>query len=314
VTRQLWAGAGSVVRTGTASWEFELSQRARHIRQLKSSVATETSRGLAKETGEALGDSNRFQRLQLVVGDANILWEPAAYKFDLTSLMVLMFENGALPHVALEGNPVRVLQLVSRHGASTSVPLSDSSALRAVDIQARYLRAAVRFVDRWGLEHLQPALAYWRDVVTALAVGDEAALYGRVDWVTKRQLVQRAQERHGALSWKQAFRRDLAYHDLTQFGANLPDQLRRATDPPGLAAAVAQALATAPAGRPSLRAALMRLAREKGAQTDPDWSSFQVVSDYGPGHLKLSLPDPYLDDPAVLTLVTEYLAGGELAA
>jgi proteasome accessory factor A len=313
ITRQLFAGAGSVIRDGvmrrgeTVPWRYELSQRARHVQQLTHGAAT-LSRGFIKTTTEGLGDPLRHQRLEVVLGDANILWEPAAYKFDLTSLMILMYENNAHPRLVLRASPALLLRQVAWQGPDALLELSGGGTLTAVAVQARYLEAALAFVERWQLTHFEPALRYWRDVVTALQAGDEAALFGRVDWATKRQLLHRAEARAGTLSWEQAFRRDLAYHDLTMPVANLAEQMRQRTDPVGLADAATIAMTQPPPGRPSLRSALIQLAKQQQASLELDWC-WARFSRLGVGGMPklVHMLDPYSNDPSVLEQARSFL-------
>lgn len=290
VTRQLWAGSGLVVRrAGSERFNFEIAQRSRHFENIASSSTTNSEyRGIFCMRDEPLADRNRFQRLQVIVGDSNILLTPAVLKLDVTSLLLLMYENGELPCIELN-SPIADLKKLTRDWRA-GVRLAGGRKVRAVDVQWHYYYAAEQFVAKHNLAQFRPTLARWGKILYALSEEDLDSLYGQVDWVTKQLMIQHRQTDTKPLTYKQAKEIDLLYHTL--FGADgLAARLRARHDPPRLSQQVKTALRQPPPTRAAARAQFLEAAAEYFGYVEPGWEILKV----GPeGHqTKATLGNPF---------------------
>lgn len=319
-TRQIFAGAGSVVvNEATGEWRFEISQRGRHIEELFYFSAV-YQRGFIKSRNLPYADPQIYRRFELIIGDSNILYEPEAYKVDITSLMLLMQENRSLPQVRLK-SPVLTIQTVARDGLAAVIELALGRKVSPVWIQRQYYLAALAFVNLHDLSEFQPALAYWSDCLDAFEAGHLQKLVGRVDWVTKLDLLfqswQSLQGRRirensvwstGLTGW-QAYMLDLRYHALTGHKA-LAAAIRQKYDPPDLYQDIQSAGKTIPPGRPQLRQRVLELARRhRVAAVYMFWSRVCLAITADSDLREFVLLDPYGGDDEVLRQIENYLLG-----
>ena len=107
VTRQLICGAG-MIKKG----EFVISQRADQVWEGVSSATTRT-RPIINTRDEPHGDSRRFRRMHVIVGDSNMSEPTFALKVGSTLLVIEMLEAGfELDDVELD-NPIACLLYTS---------------------------------------------------------------------------------------------------------------------------------------------------------------------------------------------------------
>ena len=220
ITRQVYTGAGrlGVGQDGRAS-AFQLTQRADFF-EVEVGLETTLKRPIINTRDEPHSDPERFRRLHVIVGDAN-LSETATYlKLGTTAVMLSMLEEGVLrDRDWTPAKPVTAMHAVS-HDVSLRhrIRLADGRELSALDIQREILEVAEEFCARW--EHAEPdeetprLLAMWREVLDALA-RDPAELVDRLDWVAKKALMEGFMRRDG-LTWSSPRLQliDLQYADL----------------------------------------------------------------------------------------------------
>ena len=219
VTRQIFAGAGKVgveqdVRA--AATPYQLSQRADFF-EVIASVDTMHRRPLVNTRDEPHADPAHYRRLHLIIGDANMCEYATALKVGTASLVLDLLEAGALPAFVL-ADPIGALKAVSRDASyQWPVALAGGRSSSAVEIQAALLAAAQRVFQGRDPE-TDWILAAWRDVLDGLAQ-DPQTLVGRVDWVTKKWLLDAFAESEG-LDWERPEDRawlqsqDLEYHNI----------------------------------------------------------------------------------------------------
>lgn len=219
VTRQIFAGAGKVgveqdVRAPAAT--YQLTQRADFF-EVIASVDTMHRRPLVNTRDEPHADPARYRRLHLIIGDANMCEYATALKIGTASLALDLLEAGALPAVAL-ADPIGALKAISRDESRRwPVALAGGAVRSALDIQQAIMGAATRLFQGRDAE-TDWVLAAWRDVLDALA-RDPGALVGRVDWVTKKWLLDAFAAAEG-LDWERPEDRawlqsqDLEYHNI----------------------------------------------------------------------------------------------------
>jgi proteasome accessory factor A len=221
-TRILLTGAGRVGVTlaprrysraeSAERVHFQISQRADFI-QTDIYEWVQFNRALINARDEPLADYRRFRRLHLLLGDSNMLPFANALKIGTTSLVLDLLEAHALPAVALV-DPVRSLRAISHHPQGPwKVEMESGGVWDACDVLEAFLEAAASGRIRldadakWTIKAWEQCLGFLRT--------DPDRLIGRVDWITKRYLLQSFIEAEGAAwddGWIESL--DLEYHNL----------------------------------------------------------------------------------------------------
>jgi Pup amidohydrolase len=220
VSRTLFVGAGRIGSELDPAVRFQLSQRADFF-EVEVGLETTLKRPLMNTRDEPHADPDRYRRLHVINGDAN-LCEVATYLKVGTMMLVLdLIEDDALPPVPVLADPVRAFHAVSHDLACTQpLELDDGTTATALELQWWYLDACQRYVKEHADGPIDPVTAdvleRWEAVLTT-AASDPRQLAGRVDWATKLELMEAYRERH-RLDWGHDRLKmvDLQYHDVRQ--------------------------------------------------------------------------------------------------
>jgi proteasome accessory factor A len=215
VTRQVVAGSGRVgIGTESRSQGFQLSQRADFF-EVEVGLETTLKRPIINTRDEPHADAEKYRRLHVIIGDANLAELSTYLKVGTTSLVLAMIEAKALPNdLALE-EPVAELQAISHDPSLTHlVRLRDGRRMTAIEVQQAYLEYAEKFVDGDGDEQTADVLREWAQVLDDLA-DDPMRCADRLDWPAKLRLLEGFRARDG-LSWGDARLQavDLQYSDV----------------------------------------------------------------------------------------------------
>jgi proteasome accessory factor A len=217
VTRQIWCGAGKVLH-GPRGAQFCIAQRSEHIWEGVSS-ATTRSRPIINTRDEPHADAERFRRLHVIVGDSNMSEWTTFMKVGVTDLVLRMLEgNTVMRDLSLE-NPIRAIREISHDTTCTRrVRLANGRELSALEIQTEYFEKTSRFIERRGADEVSAALLHgWGEALAALGSGDPDRLARKVDWVTKRLMIERYMAKHDLpLGSPRIALLDLAYHDVNR--------------------------------------------------------------------------------------------------
>ncbi|HJR77266.1 MAG TPA: proteasome accessory factor PafA2 family protein [Nitrospiraceae bacterium] len=216
VTRQVFAGAGKLgveaQETGLQRGLYQLSQRADFM-ESRMSVDTMHNRPILNTRDEPHADRRRYRRLHLIIGDANLCEYATALKVGTTRLVLDLIALGQAPAVELE-NPVAAVKAISRDPSlKTPVRLADGRTISALDIQWLYWEAAGQRLGPLSGE-TEWIVREWADVLRLLDE-DRSQLIGRLDWVTKRWLLETFVEAE-QIGWDDPWLTslDLEYHNL----------------------------------------------------------------------------------------------------
>jgi len=290
VTRQIFCGAG---RAGCGArleeeFGFQIMQRADFIEEAVSKNTTDGRAivNIGRET-EPLASGN-CRRLHLILGDANTASWATWLKLGTVGLLLQMVEElgfGEIPHLA---DPVEALRRISRDPTCrTTVRLRSGEEASALDIQRIYLSQAKDYAKKASHASADaPVIQAWESTLDALG-NDPATLFGKVDWVTKKCLMDRYLEKRG-LPWGEGIRGQQAYFDLLRMDIQYHDVVpadglyHRATrsmpDPLFTEEEVRQAMTTPPPfTRAKVRGETVSLARELGIDVDVDsWEELSV--------------------------------------
>jgi proteasome accessory factor A len=217
VTRQIWCGAGKVLH-GPRGAQFCIAQRAEHIWEGVSS-ATTRSRPIINTRDEPHADAERYRRLHVIVGDSNMSEWTTFMKVGITDLVLRMVEgNTVMRDLTLE-NPIRAIREISHDVSCTrKVKLANGRELSALDVQTEYYEKTARFIERRGADvPTETLLAEWGAALDALRSGEPGRLARKVDWVTKRVMIERYMARHDLpLGSPKIALLDLSYHDVNR--------------------------------------------------------------------------------------------------
>ena len=225
ITRQIFTGAGKVGTEapglGRDSIGFQLTSRADFFEE-EVGLETTLKRPIVNTRDEPHADAQKYRRLHVIVGDANLSEVSTLLKVGTTALVLSMIEDDFLPREFRFLAPVAAMRRVS-YDTSLREPLdlADGSTVTALEVQWELLDRARKYADVNGLECLgadptvgDDVLARWEDVLTQLEA-DPMGLAGQLDWVAKHRLLEGYRDRHG-LEWSDArlAAMDLQYHDL----------------------------------------------------------------------------------------------------
>ena len=218
VSRQIFTGAGKLGLE--AQWDergkhvFQLTQRADFF-ETEVGLETTLKRPIINTRDEPHADPERYRRLHVIVGDANLCEVATFLKLGTTSIVLKMIEDAFLPDFSLV-NPVAAIHDVSRDvSLTTQVSLVDGRKMTALQLQWEYLELARKYVDREDdTPETREVLERWETVLRGLE-NDPRTLSAQLDWVAKLRLLEGYRERDG-LAWSDAKLRaiDLQYHDV----------------------------------------------------------------------------------------------------
>ena len=274
ISRQIWCGAGKVLN-GPRGAQYCISQRADHIWEGVSS-ATTRSRPIINTRDEPHADAERYRRLHVIVGDSNMNEWTTYMKVGLTDLVLRMLEgNTVMRDLTLE-NPIRAIREISHDlSCRRRVRLSNGRELSALDLQEEYYERTARFLERRGADpSAKQLLEEWREALDALGADRTESLAGKVDWVTKRALIERYRERHDLpLSSPRVTMLDLSYHDVNQerglyYLLERAGKVERATTDADISLAMREPPQTT---RAKLRGDFIRAAKAKRRDYTVDW-------------------------------------------
>jgi proteasome accessory factor A len=224
VTRQVYAGAGKIgeeVPYAGQEQAFQLSQRADFFEE-EVGLETTLKRPIINTRDEPHADAQKYRRLHVIVGDANLAEVATFLKVGVTALVLAMIEDNFFAGRDLRlASPVAAIRAVSRDTTlGTKVELASGDRLTAVELQWELYDRARKYAAERGLEALgdeevaRRLLDRWEAVLQGLE-SDPQSLSDQLDWVAKLRLVEAYRERHG-LDWQDArlAALDLQYHDL----------------------------------------------------------------------------------------------------
>ena len=224
VTRQIYCGAGKVgteaPSTGGIQVDFQLSQRADFFEE-EVGLETTLKRPIVNTRDEPHADAQKYRRLHVIVGDAN-LSEVATYlKVGVTAIVLAMIEDDAFGERDFTlAAPVQAIRRVSYdRSLTTPLELARGGTISALGIQWELFDLARKYAEDRGLEAVGVEVGWdvlqrWEAVLGGLET-DPMSLADQLDWVAKYRLLEGYRDRHG-LRWTdpKLAAMDLQYHDV----------------------------------------------------------------------------------------------------
>ncbi len=215
VTRQIYAGAGKVIKIGRGA-RYCISQRAEHIWDVVSS-ATTRGRPIINTRDEPHADADLYRRLHVIVGDSNMSDYTAYLKIGSAMLMLRMLEDPGfkMPGMTLENPRLAIRDISHDITCSQKVRLANGKELTAIEMQFEFLELAKRYLEHHESSPQEDqTIAMWEECVLGLQ-DDPLSLDSKIDWVIKYRLIENYKAKHGIpLHSPQVSLLDLQYHHV----------------------------------------------------------------------------------------------------
>ena len=224
VSRQIVVGAGKVAAETESGLEgnpaFQLSSRAEFFEEVVG-LETTLKRPIINTRDEPHADAERFRRLHVIIGDANMSQVATFVKLGSTALLLSVLEDrGPEVFPSAPRHPVGAVRAFSLDPSLTQTVLCEDDQRRSAwDFQdllwhlaSDYARDGAESVGR--PEEVAQVLAQWREMLDGVR-DDPTAVADRVDWVAKWRIVNGYRDRYGLTPGDARLRAiDLQYHDL----------------------------------------------------------------------------------------------------
>jgi proteasome accessory factor A len=307
ITGQGKAGA----EDGMPAVEYQLSQRADFFACLVGEQTT-FNRPIVNSRDEALCGSwrsrrdpdsaaHRLARLHVIFFDNTLCHVASLLKVGVMQLVLCLIETGETKSGLLLDDPLTALWRWSRDPSlKSTAPLMSGQNVTAVELQRMFWEAAKPLVERGDCDEAVPEarriFEMWGETLTWLEARDFRRLAGRLDWVLKSAIIQRALGQRPGLTWASPEIKHLDH----SYGS-LGDGLYWAMERTGLVERVVTEqqitrFETEPPDdtRAWTRAMLLRQAANE-AVTRVDWDSLDVQlpdRSQWPRHRTLEMADP----------------------
>ncbi|HEY3528317.1 MAG TPA: depupylase/deamidase Dop [Nocardioides sp.] len=207
VSRQVVCGSGRVgIGQDGREHGFQISQRADYF-EVEVGLETTLKRPIINTRDEPHADPEKYRRLHVIIGDANLAEVSTYLKLGTTALVLAMIEDRFITTDLTVDGPVAALRAVSHDPTlREQVTMHDGRRLTALQLQGEYLELARKYVDdRLGSDadpQTVDVLDRWESVLTRLAQ-DPMLCARELDWVAKLKLLNSYRERDG-IDWDNA--------------------------------------------------------------------------------------------------------------
>jgi Pup amidohydrolase len=219
VCRQVVTGSGRVGIGQDGRGEgFQISQRADYF-EVEVGLETTLKRPIINTRDEPHAVAEKYRRLHVIIGDANLAEVSTFLKLGTTTLVLAMIEDGFLSVDLAVDRPVATLHAISHDWSLKElITLRSGRKLTAVQLQMEYAEQARKYVeDRYGTDAdtvTVDVLDRWESVLSRLE-SDPMSLSRELDWVAKLQILEGYRSRDG-LDWSspRLAAVDLQYSDV----------------------------------------------------------------------------------------------------
>jgi proteasome accessory factor PafA2 len=204
VSRQVVTGAGRVGIGPQGDEEgYQLSQRADYI-EVEVGLETTLKRGIINTRDEPHADADKYRRLHVIIGDANMSEYSTLLKVGTAALVLDMIEAGVRFDELRLAEPVRAVHQISHDPSlKQTVELADGRKLTGVELQWAYHEKALKHVENAQGADVDPdtaeILQLWGEVLDDLST-DPMRTADRLDWTAKLRLLNGYRERDN-LAW-----------------------------------------------------------------------------------------------------------------
>lgn len=211
IARQILCGAGKVGSETIEPCHFQISSRADFFAE-QASLETLFRRPIFNTRDEPHADPNKWIRLHVIAGDANMSPTSTFLKLGIVKLAVLLAQKGAAPTWKI-ADPVKAFQSVSRDlSCKFEIPLGPKNWTTAYEILESLFATAEHELD---LEkELKELILRARELMADLQGSQKLAAF-HIDWCAKKKLVEMIMDEDG-LRWSDPslLAYDLEYHNI----------------------------------------------------------------------------------------------------
>ena len=153
VTRQVFTGAGKVgSENGADAVDYQISQRADFFEE-EVGLETTLKRPIVNTRDEPHADPQKYRRLHVIVGDANLCEVATFLKVGTTAIVLAMIEDGFIDKDLSIARPVPAMRAVSHDPTCrATVDVASLGRCTAIELQWEFLRLARKYADETGLE------------------------------------------------------------------------------------------------------------------------------------------------------------------
>jgi len=192
---------------------YQISQRADFFEQIIG-LQTTHNRPIINTRDEPHADKNKYMRLHVICGDANLSEVSTYLKTGTTALVLDLIEDGLAPSLKLK-KPTKQIQNISRDQSRKWLVELEDKKIPAVDIQRMYLDAAIKaYAGRDKIT--DDILQRWEHTLDALEK-DPMQLSTSIDWVIKLNLLTHLMDKKGIGLNDDVIRNAaLQYHDVSR--------------------------------------------------------------------------------------------------
>lgn len=215
VTRTLFCGSGKVVmpktdtppkkKRGKISSIFRISQRAEAIKSIARIYFDDSRRPIVDMRDfflEPLTVLKPRKRLHVLFSDTNMSSIDVYLKIGITGLILEMIEEGHAFKETYLKDPLEALQITANDlTLRKKIKLKNGKAMTALEIQRYYLTEARDFYrSRLPFrEEVKDLLDKWEFILNCLEITPHL-LYRKVDWITKKDLIEEVLRGRSSLS------------------------------------------------------------------------------------------------------------------
>jgi proteasome accessory factor A len=152
-----------------------------------------------------VGEGPELARLHVIFFDSTLCQVASLLRVGTLQLVVAMIEAGQVDADLTLDDPLAALEQWNADPTlAARARTTNGSQYTAVELRLRFLEAAKRFVDAGGCSGIVPRaneiVDLWEDTLHKLRDGDFVSLSRRLDWVLKRNMLQRVMSQR-ALTW-----------------------------------------------------------------------------------------------------------------
>ncbi|MBJ8337627.1 proteasome accessory factor PafA2 [Antrihabitans sp. YC3-6] len=201
-SRQVICGSGRV-GIGQSGDEagFQLSQRSDYI-EVEVGLETTLKRGIINTRDEPHADADKYRRLHVIIGDANLAEMSTYLKVGTTALVLDLIEAGVDLSDLQLARPVTAVHTISHDPTLRAVvALADGRELTGLALQRIYLERCSKFVASHSPDDARAndILEKWAMVLDLLE-RDPMECANILDWPAKLRLLEGIRNREG-LGW-----------------------------------------------------------------------------------------------------------------
>lgn len=225
LSSMIYSGQGKVgSENGRPEVDYQISQRADFFETV-SGTQTTYRRPIVNSRDETLcGKSGDLARLHVISFDNTLCSGANVLKVGAMQIVLALLEAEDIDTRCSVDDLVGAAVAWSHDPSlERSVQLVEGGNATAIEVQQKILDHALAHRDRHGFETVPRAdkiLSLWEDTLSKLAARDFDGLVGRVDWILKQRILERALESRDDLDWKSP---ELTYLDQI-FGSLDPDE------------------------------------------------------------------------------------------